>query len=268
MPRLTIVPVKFGGSVLTDKANDGGMRRDRLRTVARLIAGARDTGAPDMVIVLGGGSIAHRAAVRNGLATGETVAHRIHAMSKSMFALKCVLAEELERRGVAALPFHETSNLLIDRDGYGLAAAPIARAIASRYLPIVSGGPVFRADGKLTAFSSDRYGHALLASGLFDMPRYIFVGKTPGVLGGDGRPLAVVSAGNLDDVADLGLEEGVVDISGGMTEKVRIALDLAQRGVETRICGLRGLTPSRFAALVAGTRSEGTRVPRAPSPSP
>lgn len=262
MQRLTVVPVKFGGSVLTDKARDRGLRRDRLRRIAGLIGGARAAAAPDLVIVLGGGSIAHRAAVRNGMAVGEVVAQRVHAMSKAMFALKCALAEELERCGVPALPFHETSNLLLDNDDIGLAAAPIGRAIASGYLPIVSGGPVFGADGTLTAFSSDRYGHALLASGLFDIARYIFVGNTPGVLAGDGRSIPALTEDNLSEMADLGLEAGVIDISGGMAEKVRIALDLARRGVETTICGLRGLTPARFAALIAGTHPAGTRIPR------
>lgn len=261
MNLLSVVPIKFGGSILTDKSTDRGLRRWRVRKAAALVAGLRDAKGPKPIILLGGGSIAHRHAERLGLVRGAVELHRIHNMSQAMFDLKCAFAAALDRLGVAALPFHETSCLVEQGGAWSLSAEPIYRCIASGAVPILSGGPVFTGDGRIVAFSSDEYAHVLLASGRFNISRFVMIGDTPGVIGRNGAPIATLTRDNLAEVAKLDLHPGVVDISGDMEGKIQIALDLAERGVETTICGLREMNGERFAGLVAGTTVMATRIP-------
>ena len=184
-------------------------------------------------------------------------------MSKALFLLKCDMAAALDDCGIAAFPLQEAATVTMDGAGAGATchARPIRQAINAGMMPILSGGPVFTATGTMHAFNSDRMGHALLASGQFTLERFIFFSDVPGVLDLHRKVIPVVTSANRVMVADLGFAAGVVDISGGMMEKVAIALDLAQRGVGSVICGTRGLDARRFEHLVAGTMVEGTQIP-------
>lgn len=257
---LPIVAVKFGGSIVTDKAGDGGIRHARIRRIARVVAAARAASAAPLVLIFGGGSIGHRAAVEHGLAAGAPALGRVHRMARAMFLLKCVLARALEREGVAAMPFHETSLLLAEGDEVRLQPLALRRAVETGMVPILSGGPVYAAPGSLIPFNSDRLGAALHGSGAFEVRRFILYSDSPGVVGRDGAIIPVLGRRNLADVADIGLAPGVTDISGGMIEKVAIALDLAERGVECVICGVEALDAGAFAEMVSGAGWRGTRL--------
>lgn len=261
MTALPIVPVKFGGSIVTDKGGDRGISRARIRAVARAIAAARAATSANLVAILGGGSIGHRSAVAYGLAAGVPALDRLHLMARAMFLLKCTLARALEAAGVPAMPFHEGSLLLAEGDGARLQPLAIRRAIEIGVVPILSGGPVYAASGTMVAFNSDRLGHALLDSGSFALQRFILVSDAPGVVGRDGAVIPVLTPDKLADVAHIPLGSGVIDVSGGMVEKVAIASDLARRGVESVICGVEALAPDRFADVVAGRSWLGTRIP-------
>lgn len=255
-----IMLVKFGGSLITDKAGGGGLRPARLRKIARAVAAATGPSAPNLVIVLGGGSIGHRAAVRYGLAEGAVIATQIHRMSRSMFLLKCRLAQALERFDIAGLPFHETSTLLAEGATVSCQAQAMASAIGKGFIPILSGGPVLSSQG-MVAFNSDRIGHALIASGCFKLERFILFSDAPGVIGKSGEVIRILTEANLDEVANLKLREGVVDVSGAMMSKVETGLDLARLGVETMICGLDGLEPLSFSNILKFGAVLGTRIP-------
>jgi isopentenyl phosphate kinase len=261
MTPLPIVPVKFGGSIITDKGGDKGISRGRIRAVAKAVAAARGAASASLVVILGGGSIGHRSAVAYGLAGGVPALDRLHRMARSMFLLKCTLARALERAGVPAMPFHEGSLLLAEGDGARLQPLAIRRAVEIGVVPILSGGPVYAASGAMVAFNSDRLGHALLASGGFTLERFILVSDAPGVIGLDGTVIPILTADRLADVADIPLGAGVTDVSGGMIEKVAIASDLARRGVDCVICGVDALAPPLFADIVAGRGRHGTLVP-------
>jgi isopentenyl phosphate kinase len=263
MDPLPIVPVKFGGSIVTDKGGDKGISRGRIRAVARAVAAAREATSASLVVILGGGSIGHRSAVAYGLAAGVPELDRLHRMARAMFLLKCTLARALESAGVPTMPFHEGSLLLAEGEGARLQPLAIRRAIELGVVPILSGGPVYDSSGTMVAFNSDRLGHALLDSGGFALERFILVSDAPGVVGRDGAVIPLLTPDRLADVADIPLGAGVIDVSGGMAEKVAIASDLARRGVESVICGVEALAPERFPGIVAGKDRLGTLIPAA-----
>lgn len=247
----SVVVLKLGGSVITDKDRAETLDDAALSATADAIAGALSSGAVTrLVIVHGGGSFGHHHASRHGVTTEQGTHDAAAAMSihGAMTTLNRFVLSRLHDRDVPALPVHPLS--LAARDDDDTLTVPIESVqtlLAEGFVPVLHGDGVAHSGEGVTVLSGDEL-VSRLAEGL-GADRVGVCSTVPGVLDGEGAVIPEITA--FDDVADALGESDATDVSGGMAGKVRQLLALS---APAQVFG-----PENLAAFLAG-ETPGTRI--------
>jgi len=262
---LSVVLVKLGGSLITDKR---GLEAYRPRVVARLaseIARASAGAGGALILGHGAGSFGHAAAVRHGIGSGPLAsgaARGIAEVQDRAAALHRRVMSDLARAGLA--PFSVSpSSVLVARAGRvgRFPIAPAVETIRAGLVPVVYGDVVVdRAWGASICSTETAFvalARALRRAGV-RVERALFVGATPGVLDERGRTIETISTGRARAALRAAGGSHGPDVTGGMHHRVRSALALARLGVPCWIGD--GRVVGRLATELAGGRAPGTRV--------
>ncbi len=256
----TILFLKLGGSLITDKTGVEQVREEVLTRLAAEIRQARAAN-PALKLVLGhgSGSFGHVHGAQHGTRQGVRTADQWHG-----FAEVSAAASRLNERvmgallaaGVPALSLQPSASAVcMDGQIVELAARPVRLALEAGLLPVVFGDVAFDTVRGGTIISTEEVMMALAES---LRPSWLLLaGETAGVLDQAGAVVAQITAANLAAIAPaLGGSRGT-DVTGGMAGKVRSMLDLvaAQPQMQIRI----------FSGLVAGEVARTLLTPDAAS---
>lgn len=274
----SLVLVKLGGSLITDKTSPRTAREDVIRRLAEEIAEARRELSVQLIVGHGSGSFGHAAAsrydLRGTIATDE---------QKTGVAATQAAAADLHRIVVQALleagarPFSAApSSFLMTDDGHTAACSeePILRALDLGLTPVVYGDVVMdRTRGAAIASTEavlQELARRVVAVGRYRLRTALWLGETGGILDGEGRTVAEVTGDNLEEVrAGLGAPRGT-DVTGGMDLRLATAWELAGQGIESWIFDGRragALLAALLAALEGAAKGSphgdlvGTKVP-------
>jgi isopentenyl phosphate kinase len=266
----TVVYVKLGGSLITDKRLAETPRLDVIRQLAAEVRAAQ-TEQPDLQIVLGhgSGSFGHVYGRRYGTRAGVTDAagwYGFAAVADAAARLNRMVVAALLEAGVAAWAI-QPSVALRGADGQVTAGpdATVALALERGLLPVVFGDVMLDSVRGGTIVSTEEIFAWLAAAS--PPARIVLAGEVAGVYTAD--PLMNPAAVRLAEVtpaslaalrSGLGGSHGV-DVTGGMAAKVEQALDWVARwpGLEVILCS--GLEPGTLhAALCAPDQVSGTRI--------
>ncbi len=213
--------LKLGGSVITEKGVPETVDDEALERAAAALAGI-----DDLVVVHGGGSFGHHHADRHGVTTAEGThdADAIRDIHGAMSRLNAAVIDALADAGVPALPVHPFSVGHRDRDGtLTLPTGQVHTMIAEGFVPVLHGDGVIHADEGATVLSGDELVVALAAA--LDADRVGVCSAVRGVYDDDGDVIDTIT--DFDEVAAALGGSDAIDVSGGMTGKVRelLALD-------------------------------------------
>jgi len=250
--------LKLGGSLITDKMQAQTPRLETLRRLVREIEAAR-CGCPQMKLVLGhgSGSFGHMPARRYGTRQGVRSAEAWQGfveVGRAAAALNRLVLEALWEAGLPALPFSPLASVSAE-DGRAASwnLEPLQAALQAGLLPVVYGDIIF---------DRQRGGTILSTEDLFEYlaprlrpSRVLLAGIETGV-GADfpacTQLLPEISTENFGLLGEALGGAAAVDGPGGMLEKVRICLRLAQSvpGLQARI--FSGEQPGAVAAALCG----------------
>ncbi len=220
---MTVVVLKLGGSVVTDKDRPETLDGEALERAVDAVAGV-DSDA-ELVVVHGGGSFGHHNASEHGVSTTEGThdAGAALAIHGAMKTLNGFVLRRLLERDVNAVPVHPFSVAHRDRTGeLTLPTGQIRTMLEEGFVPVLHGDLVAHAGEGATVVSGDEL-VAGLASDL-EADRVGLCSTVPGVLDGDERVIERIVA--YEDVESvLGGSEST-DVTGGMAAKVRALLAL------------------------------------------
>ncbi|KAB1193897.1 acetylglutamate kinase [Haloferax sp. MBLA0076] len=245
---MSLVVLKLGGSVVTDKDEPETVDEDGLAAAADAVASLAASG--QVVVVHGGGSFGHHHAADHGVssATGTHDAVGVRAIHDAMKRLNDAVLDALAERDVPALPVHPLSAGARTEDGsLSLPLASTETMLAEGFVPVLHGDVIAHAGEGATIVSGDDL-VVSLASGL-GADRVGLCSTVPGVLDTDGDVIPEITAFE-DAAAALGGSEST-DVTGGMAAKVRKLLAL---GAPAHVFGPDGLS-----SFVAG-ESPGTVI--------
>ena len=245
---MSLVVLKLGGSVVTDKDQPETVDEAGLAAAADAVATLAESGR--VVVVHGGGSFGHHHAAEHGVSSevGSHDARGVRAIHDAMKRLNDAVLDALADRGVSALPVHPLSAGAREADGsLSLPLAATETMLDEGFVPVLHGDVIAHAGKGATIVSGDDL-VVSLASGL-GADRVGLCSTVPGVLDADGDVIPEITA--FADAADaLGGSEST-DVTGGMAAKVRKLLAL---GAPAHVFGPEGLS-----AFVAG-ESPGTVI--------
>ena len=275
---MSLVFLKLGGSLITDKTTPRALRRETLDRLMREIAEAR-AARPELKLLLGHGSgsfghvEARKYGTRNGVRTDDE--WRGFAEVQHVAGLLNRLVVDAAREAGLPVVNLPPSASVVCRDGLiqAFALEPIRAALEHNLIPLVFGDVALDAVRGGTIVSTEdmfRYLAVHLRS-----QRILLAGIEPGVLtrwpDGDVIPEITVGAGlapahahapahasapALDHVGG----SHTADVTGGMASKVSEMLALVESipGVEVRI--FSGEHPGLVRAVLLGESSPGTLI--------
>ncbi len=260
-----LVLLKLGGSLITHKDRPFTPREDRLHALAQAIARALEQ-RPDLRLIVGHGSgsfghpVARRYRTREGVHNSEQW-WGFTQVARAAAQLHRLVLEALWSQGLPALSLPPSATVLArGARVHHWCWAPLEAALARGLLPVVYGDAVLDLERGGTVLSTEDLFVALAAR--FRPRRVLLVGREPGVWADYPQNTRLVDVLTPARWARWARHLGpshAPDVTGGMREKVRLMVHLAEHwGIEGWIFG--GDPPERVTEALLGRLTLGTRV--------
>ena len=255
--------IKLGGSLITDKRRAKSFRRGPVQAIARQLLELRAQ-QPDSRIVLGhgSGSFGHYEARKHNTIRGLRSPEdrmgfaRVGAVASELSQL---VLYELLAAGLPALRFPPSAmQIARERALAQLDIRPLLLALDKQFLPLVNGDVALDETLGGTIISTE----ALFAQLVKPLraKTIILLGNGDGVLDRDGHVIPRITATNIKHYEfALGAADGY-DVTGGMQQKVRDMLALAQAHEDLNIYIANGNRGGILHDLLAVRAQVGTRI--------
>lgn len=251
-----VLLIKLGGSLITDKRVPETARPDVIRRVAGEIRQLVESVDDAVVVGHGSGSFGHVAAERYGVDDGLSTPEQrtgIDVTQERAAALHSLVRSELHAAGLSVFSVAPSSAFVAAAgEPAGAQLEPVALALGAGLVPVVYGDVVLDRERGCTICSTETV-FASLVAGLpelgYSVRRIFWLGETAGILDAEGRTIERVSAANAEEVRrGVGGAAGT-DVTGGMSHRLEVALELARSGVASWI--LDGSEPGALARALA-----------------
>jgi len=236
----SVVFVKLGGSLITNKRRQSTPRLDVLKMLAGQLADAL-AAKPDLHILLGHGSgsfghwEADQCQTRQGVHSPEQW-RGFTRVSAAALTLNRLVIESFVEAGVPVLSLQPSAAVLA-REGriIDYNAGPIQRALAYGLVPLVFGDIAF--DDVLGGTILSTEDIFVYLAQVLRPSQILLLGNAPGVLGPDRQTIATITPESLPAVQAHLRVSGYTDVTGGMADKVNQMVALVQRypDIEVRI---------------------------------
>jgi isopentenyl phosphate kinase len=230
-----LVFLKLGGSLITDKNKPRTACLEVLNRLANEIAASRRAD-PDLRLVIGhgSGSFGHVAARKHGTYQGSHNTQQWLGFAEVWYAarmLNQIVLESLSASGLPVIAFPPSANVVTSRrEIVSFNFFPLERALAANLIPLVNGDVIFDTHQGSTILSTEEiFGY--MAPKL--LPRRILLAGLEQGVWSDypacTRLAALITPGNLAEVAPSLHGSAAIDVTGGMAQKVNAMLDLVQK---------------------------------------
>jgi isopentenyl phosphate kinase len=263
MDNLTFL--KLGGSLITNKNQPHTVRKEIISQLSDEIANARST-RPGLRLLLGhgSGSFGHSAAKKYATRQGVRTAEEWLGFAevwKAARALNQIVVETLQESGLPVIAF-PPSAAVSAWDGRVLRwdITPIQAALAAGLIPLVNGDTIFDEKRGGTILSTEDL--FIYLSSQLHPDRILLAGIEEGVWAdfpACTQLIELITPNNFPSLQAKISGSASVDVTGGMLEKVKSMIDLAQNNPGFNAIIYSGLQPGNTrSALLGGT--PGTRL--------
>lgn len=254
--------VKLGGSVITDKRRRFSVKRAALKRLASELAAVKGP----LIVVHGGGSFGHPLASRYDIAGGYKDKRQLMGLSlthRAMERLNAHVIDTLQKAGLPAIAIPPLACAVVS-DGriQSMELAPVKKLLKLGMVPVLYGDAVPDLSRGMCILSGDQLLVHLARE--LGAARVLLGVDVNGVYTSDpkvdrnAKLVPEITPANWPEVAkSIGSARGK-DVTGGMTNKVRELLRLAERGVDAEI--VNATKPGILKRAIRGERGLGTRV--------
>jgi len=230
---LTLIILKIGGSVITEKGSISRAREAEIERISHEIAAFRSDSDSHLILVHGAGSFGHPQALKYRLSEGFDAegAYLTHA---SVNVLNSKVVEALNNAGAHALPVHPLSSCLLENGmlidfQLGQIKVMLERGI----IPVLHGDVVMDRTKGASVLSGDRIIPYLALS--LNASKIGAGSDVDGVLDEKETVIRKITPFGFMDMKKNIKGSGSPDVTGGMLGKVSELLELAGKGVSSRI---------------------------------
>ena len=262
----SVVFLKLGGSLITDKTRAYTARLDVITRLANEIRQALDA-APDLKLLIGhgSGSFGHWVARPHGTRQGvHTPAQwRGYAQVAAAAArINRIVVDALLEGGVPVLSVQPSASALCH--AYVLEhmeTYPIHTALSQGLVPLVHGDVAIDDVYGGTIISTEDIFIFLADEWVGQLSRILLLGEVSGVLDSHGAVIPRITPADLPALRETLSGSGGVDVTGGMANKVARMIELTQHHPDTHVHILTGAEPGLLTrALLDPALPVGTRI--------
>ncbi len=230
---MSLVILKIGGSVITDKGSVSSARKDEIDRISGEIASFISDSDSSLIIVHGAGSFGHPQALKYRLNEGFD-AEGVYLTHASVKTLNSMVVDSLNRAGAHALPVHPLSSCLLENGKLvEFQLSQVKLMLERGIIPVIHGDVVMDRIRGASVLSGDRI-IPYIAPAL-NATKIGAGSDVDGVL--DDRDIVIKKITPLSfvDMKKSIKGSGSTDVTGGMLGKVSELLELAGKGISSRI---------------------------------
>ncbi len=243
----SLVFIKLGGSLITDKSVEATARPDVIRRLAEEVRRALDR-CPDLSLVLGhgSGSFGHMVARRYQVQRGCTEWNGYALTSAAATRLNRIVVDAFLGAGVPVVSIQPSASARC-RAGQliELAIHPIQELLRHSLVPLVYGDVALDEEWDSTILSTEAV--FVYLARVLRPQRILLLGELEGVHAADprldpqARLIPVIGASHGEDAEEALGGSHAVDVTGGMRSKVHLMTDLVRELPQTQVRLLSGL---------------------------
>lgn len=245
-----IVFIKWGGSLITDKSKPFTPNLEIIDSLSQQLKKIT-TENPELNIILGHGSGSFGHSVGNKFKTraGVRTKEEWLGFSKVWFAareLNSYVMQSLQKQNLPSITF-PPSTFLNSSEGKenSVFLQTITSALNANLIPVIHGDVIF--DDKLggTIFSTEDI--FFLLSKYFQPSKILLAGIEPYIWEDypkNTKPIKVINTNTFDKLQSKLQGSSSIDVTGGMSEKVRIMAEIINKFPKTKISIFSGLIPN------------------------
>jgi len=260
----TVVFLKLGGSLITDKTRPYTPRQEIIALLASEVRQALDS-AQDLSLLIGhgSGSFGHWAAKPYGTRHGVQSPAQWRGYAEVAAAaarLNHIVTDAFLAAGAPVLSVQPSASARC-RDGVlrYLDTHPIHTALAQGLVPLVYGDVALDDTRGGTIISTEDI-FLFLADELCPA-RILLLGEVPGVRDSDGALVPDITPSTLPILREALAGSGGVDVTGGMADKVTRMVELVQHHPETEVYVCTGTEPGLLTHMLLDANLRvGTRI--------
>ncbi len=260
----SIILIKIGGSLITDKQKPFTLRKQALEKICNEIHLAQKSGKL-LILGHGGGSFPHFPAKKYQTQRGviNDASYRgIAEVADAAAQLNRIVVKTLLEKRVNAFSI-APSSIFVSKDFAkdSLSTRSIEKALQLGLLPVVYGDVILDREKGCTIYSTERvlgYIGLALKKNDYEIEKIIHCGQTNGVYDDNGNTIPLINSKNIDVYKHCLGGSGGVDVTGGMIHKVVESLDLAKQGIPGLI--IDGIEHGSLSQAIAGKEVLGTRI--------
>ena len=254
-----VILIKLGGSIITDKSIPYKARPDVIRRLAQELKKIEDF---SIVLAHGDGSFAHTSAKEFGGKKGYKSKWGIAKVARDAMEINRIVMDILIKEGLPAISLRPMSMMITSAGKLKNNLFEIIEETLNQGLmPVVYGDVIWDKKWKSTIYSGERtlneIGIYLKKKG-FNVTRVIQVGETNGVYADKGKTIPIINKRNWKSIERYVFNSKRADVTGAMNHKIKNALYIANKGIETWITN--GVIPNELYSALCGKRVHGTIV--------
>lgn len=229
------VILKIGGSVITEKDSDIPERAkvDEIERISHEIADFKSESDLNIILVHGAGSFGHPQAMKYRL-NREFNSQGVYLTHASVKKLNSMVLESLNNAGVPSLPVHPLNSCLFENGELVYFQLEQIRVMLERgIMPVLHGDVVLDRVKGVAILSGDRiipYTASLLKASKIGAGSNV-----DGVLDENGNVIKKITPLSFAEMKKHIKGSTSTDVTGGMLGKVSELLELASKGISSRI---------------------------------
>jgi isopentenyl phosphate kinase len=230
---MSLIILKIGGSVITEKGSLSIARDAEIDRISHEIAAFWKDSDSQLILVHGAGSFGHPQAMKYRLNEGFD-AEGAYLTHVSVKLLNSRVVESLNNTGVHSLPVHPLSSCLLENGKLiDFQLGQIKVMLEKGIVPVLHGDVVMDRTKGASVLSGDRIIPYLAIS--LKASKIGAGSDVDGVLDEKGAVIRKITPFSFLDLKKSIKGSGSTDVTGGMLGKVSELLELAGKGVDSRI---------------------------------
>lgn len=265
----SVILIKLGGAVITDKSIPNTVRLDVLRRLIKEVKQAQNSLTNTIVLSHGAGSFAHVPAAQYDTINGfkdDQSRMGMAIVQDSAAQLNRIVIGECLKQGIPAVSLAPSNSLVTEnKQAQSYFSDAFREYIRQGLTPVAYGDVIVDSQIGCTIWSTDKVLSFFAQKFLehhWHVKKIIHVTQVEGVYKNLKHPeqgiFDVITPSNADEVKkSMGVTKGF-DVTGGMWHKIEESLTMAKHGVETII--IAGEKPSLLKDALMGNSFSGTRI--------
>lgn len=232
--------LKIGGSVITDKSTELGVK---MEVVSRIADELQEANAQNLIIVHGGGSFGHPIAQKHAIKEGFKEKSQIIGFAEThhvMTVLNGIFMDALIWRGIPAVSVTPSSFLMTHNGRIQFFEdAPLKQLLKMGFIPVLYGDAVFDTELGFTILSGDQIVSFLAVR--FNAKNILIGVDVDGIYDEDPKNNAQAKMFNhltLDELKNIQKFIGrpsACDVTGGMASKIAELVPAVEHGIPVTI---------------------------------